>query len=68
MESPDQQRLTALSLATALALLQQSGSSEITRERLEADLADGAPVNPDGTINLLHYTAWLVKAVARERT
>jgi hypothetical protein len=28
---------------------------------LEADLAVGAPANPDGTINLVHYAAWLVK-------
>jgi hypothetical protein len=24
-----------------------------------ADIADGAPTNPDGTVNLVHYAAWL---------
>jgi hypothetical protein len=28
---------------------------------IRADLAAGAPVNTDGTINLVHYAAWLVK-------
>jgi hypothetical protein len=31
---------------------------------IEADLADGAPANPDGTINLVNYTAWLVRELA----
>lgn len=26
---------------------------------IRADLDAGAPANPDGTINLLHYAAWL---------
>jgi hypothetical protein len=28
---------------------------------LEADLTAGAPVNADGSINLVHYAAWLVR-------
>ena len=28
---------------------------------LRADLAAGAPTNPDGTINLVHYAAWLAR-------
>ncbi len=31
----------------------------IPRDWLEEDLADGAPTNTDGTINLVHYAAWL---------
>jgi len=27
---------------------------------LEADVAAGAPTNADGTINLVHYAAWLL--------
>ena len=26
---------------------------------IRRDLEDGAPSNPDGTINLVHYAAWL---------
>jgi hypothetical protein len=36
----------------------------VGREVLEADIAAGAPVNADGTINLVHYAAWLVKELA----
>jgi hypothetical protein len=28
---------------------------------LEADVAAGSPVNADGTMNLIHYSAWLAK-------
>jgi len=30
-------------------------------EAIAADVAAGAPVNADGTINLVHYCAWLVR-------
>jgi hypothetical protein len=33
----------------------------VTIAMLEADLAASAPANPDGTINLLYYGAWLVR-------
>jgi hypothetical protein len=28
---------------------------------LQADLDAGAPANADGSINLVHYAAWLVR-------
>lgn len=31
----------------------------ISEEMLRADLDAGAPTNADGTINLVHYAAWL---------
>ena len=31
---------------------------------LQADIDDGAPTNPDGTMNLVQYAAWLVKEMA----
>lgn len=43
--------------------LRRSGSRTITMERLEADMAAGAPVNPDGTINAIKYTAWILKEI-----
>lgn len=50
---------SAMSLPEAAAVLTQAGMWELTVADLEADLADGAPMNPDGTINLIHYAAWL---------
>ena len=36
-------------------------NSAVTEAMLRTDLASGAPTNPDGTINLVHYAAWLVR-------
>jgi len=49
----------ALTVADAARLLAKAG--RVTEAALRADLAAGAPTNPDGTINLIHYAAWLVK-------
>jgi len=56
---------TRLDLDDAARLLSAAGSQEITRGMIESDIAAGAPANPDGTINLLHYAAWLVKELSR---
>lgn len=55
---------TALPLRDAARLLSKTGGQPISTEMLEADIAGGAPTNPDGTINLVHYAAWLVKELA----
>ena len=54
----------ALSVSDAARLLSKAGGGSVTEEMIEADLAAGAPENPDGTINLVHYAAWLVKGMA----
>ena len=54
----------ALSLADAAKVLSAAGGQRVTVEMLQEDLAAGAPTNADGTINLLHYAAWLIKDVA----
>ena len=41
--------------------MRRSGSRTLTLERLEADIAAGAPVNADGTIDILKYVAWIAK-------
>jgi hypothetical protein len=51
----------ALPLPDAARLLTTVSSQSVTVAMLEADLAAGAPRNADGTINLVHYAAWLVK-------
>jgi hypothetical protein len=55
----------ALSLEDAARILTANGTRQVTVEILQEDIADGAPVNPDGTINLLHYVAWLVRETSR---
>lgn len=54
----------ALPVRDAARLLSKTGGQPISTEMLEADIAEGAPTNPDGTINLVHYAAWLVKELA----
>jgi hypothetical protein len=64
--SPDRPTLspTALPLGDAARLLSRLAGSLITEEMLQADVGEGAPTNPDGTINLVHYGAWLVREMA----
>lgn len=54
----------ALRLADMAHVLSTSGSSPVTVEMLQADIDNGAPRNPDGTMNLVHFAAWLVKEVS----
>jgi hypothetical protein len=53
-----------LTLADAALLLSRVGGQPVRVQMLQADLAAGAPVNMDGTINLVHYAAWLVREMA----
>ncbi|MBW7934619.1 MAG: hypothetical protein H3C62_13645 [Gemmatimonadaceae bacterium] len=55
---------TALPVAEATRLLSAVGGQAVTVEMLQADLAAGAPTNADGTLNLVHYAAWLVREMA----
>ena len=55
---------TALSLKDAAKLLTKVGGKPITEEMLQADIDAGAPRNVDGTVNLVHYAAWLVRELA----
>jgi uncharacterized ferredoxin-like protein len=55
----------ALSLADAARLLARVGGQAVSVEMLQADVAAGAPTNADGTINLVHYAAWLLKEMGR---
>ena len=56
--------LTALTVAQAAKVLSAAGGRRITEEMLRSDIDAGAPVNNDGTINLVHYAAWLAKEMA----
>ena len=55
----------ALDVATLARLLSAAGGQPVTAEMIEADVADGAPTNADGTLHLMHYAAWLVQRCER---
>ena len=65
---PEKQSLnpTALSLEDAARLLADLAKHPITSDTLQADIAAGAPLGADGTLNLVHFAAWLVKEMADE--
>ncbi|MDD5699494.1 MAG: hypothetical protein PHH77_12845 [Victivallaceae bacterium] len=54
-------KLTALSISDLVKLLKRSGSRTASEETVTEDVANGAPVNPDGTFNLIKYAAYLAK-------
>ena len=59
---PNEKRLSPTAipveeLARALAAM----GGKVTVGMLRTDIDAGAPVNPDGTINLVHYAAWIAK-------
>ncbi len=53
----------ALTVADAARILTAAGGGAVTAEMIQADIDAGAPTNADGTINLVHYTAWLAREV-----
>jgi hypothetical protein len=53
----------ALTTAQLLEVLAAAGHRG-TAEDIAADVAAGAPTNPDGTLHLVHYTAWIAAQVA----
>ena len=53
--------LVALTKEQLIELLVKVGSSTISMDSLESDISKGAPVNDDGTINLIYYAAWLIR-------
>ena len=50
----------ALRLADLARILSASGPRPVTVETLQADIDDGAPINPDDTMNLVQYARWLI--------
>ena len=57
----------ALSVADAarvLARIGGVGGKPVTEAMLRADIDAGAPTNADGSLNLVHYAAWLVKEMS----
>ena len=56
---------TSLTVESTSRLLTAVGGKSMTEEMVQKDIEAGAPVNPDGTINLIHYAAWLAREKAR---
>jgi hypothetical protein len=57
-------KLTAVSLADAAKALSAASGRSITEPMIQRDIDSGAPVNADGTINLVYYAAWLAREIA----
>ena len=55
----------ALSIPDTARVLSRAGGGGVSVDMLRTDIDAGAPTNADGTINLVHYAAWLVKEAAR---
>lgn len=55
----------ALTVAEAARALSAAAGRSVTPEQIQADIDAGLPANPDGTINLVRYAAWLVLDLSR---
>ncbi|MCD4726939.1 MAG: hypothetical protein K8R46_04725, partial [Pirellulales bacterium] len=55
---------TALSVEEAALVLTRTSGQTVTESMIQEDIAKGASTNADGTLNLVHYAAWLVKEMA----
>ena len=56
---------TALRIEDAAQILSKADGRRVTEETLQNNIDDGAPTNADGTLNLVHYAAWLIMEMAR---
>lgn len=57
---PEQKR-DHLTKDELVLVLRRAGSRTASLEKLGADISAGAPVNADGTVNILKYIAWIAK-------
>ena len=57
----------ALRLVDMARILTISGPKPVTVEMLQADVATGAPTNPDGTMSLVQYARWLITEMSHGR-
>jgi hypothetical protein len=62
--SPARVDPAALTASDACRLLSAAGAGEVREDMISADITAGAPTNPDGTLNLVHYAAWLVRQLS----
>jgi hypothetical protein len=55
----------ALALTDAARVFSAAAGATIDVAMLQADIDAGAPINADGTLNVVHYAAWLVREMGR---
>ena len=65
-DGANKKSLASLSTVDMVRLLRASGSQHASEERLREDIEAGAPTNADGSMNLVHYTAWLARQVTSQ--
>ena len=53
--------LSHLSVREFVELLLKSGTSSASMESVKRLLESGAPSNPDGTIDLVLFSAWMIR-------
>jgi hypothetical protein len=56
---PTDSRPDSIPILQLAKLLTSAAGQTISASMLESDVRAGAPVNGDGTMNLVHYAAWL---------
>lgn len=54
----------AIAAEDAARLLGAAAGQHVSAEMILADIDAGAPVNGDGTLNLIHYAAWVVREMS----
>lgn len=59
--SDERLTLTAIPAETLETLLSRASGRRIAPGAIQDDIQKGAPQNADGTLNLIHYIAWLIK-------
>ncbi len=59
----NQPSLFSLDQEKLIELLVKGGYRAMSADELANDIDAGMPLNADGTVNLIHYIAWLVKEV-----
>ncbi len=55
----------AISAPDAARLLTAAAGIRVDEDQIAADIESGAPTNTDGSLNLVHYAAWLVRQLAQ---
>jgi hypothetical protein len=56
--------LSRLKIRQIVRVLSKAGGKTVTEKRVKEDIEAGAPVNGDGTVNLVEYIAWLARETA----
>ena len=55
----------ALPAGDALRMLRRSGCPRMSDETLRRLVEEGLPLNADGTVNIIEYTAWMPREATR---